>query len=121
MSLRDLCRAHTATIERQSVTSTDSMSAQKTYSTTNRTDADLSDEINCRVVEASASQRGDYSMSGFVVSHVVYVEEADPAVDERDRIVHDGSYLYVQHVRNPDRLNRYWIVGCLEKKGNLPL
>lgn len=119
MSLRDLCRAHLLTIERQDTTSTDSMGVQKSYSTTER--GDLPTSTRGRIVEASAQARQDYAVSGYIVSHVVYVEAADPEVDERDRFVHDGSNLYVQHVRNPDRLDRYWIVGCLEKKGDMPL
>lgn len=115
MSLRELCRQHHVTVERSAEISTSSMGSQKTYNTTNR--GKRPKALNCRVVEASSRERIDYAMRDIQVSHLVHVEECDPDVDERDRLVHEGDYLYVTDVKNPDRLGRFWIVGCFQATG----
>ena len=115
MSLRDLCQQHTLTIERQSVTNTASMGSQKEYSTSYR--GNLPKSIHGRVVEATAKDVTDYAVRGINLTHIVYIEEMNPQVDERDRFLHCGTYLRVSGVRNPDRLGRYWIVATEESKG----
>lgn len=115
MSLKDLCSVHQLVIERQRVTNTASMGDQKEYSTSYR--GNLPKSIRGRVVEASAKDLTDYMVRGITLTHVIYIQEQDPQVDERDRFVHNGNYLHVTGVRNPDRLNRYWIIPAKEARG----
>lgn len=128
MSLRSLCQQHEVNIERQTVTETASMGAQKAYTANAR--GVMPRTMRCRIVELSSRERTTYAERGIDATHNVYVEEADPQVDERDRMYQaecsgqtptaDRKYLYVTGVRNPDRLGRYWIVTCAEFLGNKP-
>lgn len=115
MSLRQLCQQHSLVIERQAVTASSAMGGVKAYNTTSR--GGRPRKLRGRVVEVSSRERMDYVMRDLQVTHKVYVEEQDPQVDENDRILHDDTYLYVAGIRNPDRLNRYWIIECFESKG----
>jgi len=115
MSLRQLCQAHELTIERFNATNTDAMGDQKVYSTTYR--GNLPKQIRGRVVEATARDITDYMVRGINLTHKIYIEEQNPQVDERDRFIHCGTYMRVTGVRNPDRLNRYWIVSVEESRG----
>lgn len=126
MSLRQLCQANTFTVERQSSAQNDAAGWTKTYNTTNR--ATLPKSFHGRNVPLSSRERTEYAMRNLQVSHRVYVEEMDPQVDERDRLINDQAnarrqpndpvrYLYVIGWRNPDELNRYWIIECFESTG----
>ena len=106
-----LFSAHTVTIQRQSTTRTDSGGYQKTYSTANR--GSLPTTLSCRVVPLGARERYEYRMRDQETSHKVY-SLTDPQVDERDRFVFDSRNLTVLTSRNPDELDRYWIVECVE-------
>lgn len=110
MNRSSLFNVHTAVIERQDVDSTASMGSQKTYSQANR--GTLPRSIRCRIVEMSVKQRQEYAMRDIQATDVIYTQDCDPQVDERDRLTHDGDTFYVRGVRNPDRLNAYWIVAC---------
>lgn len=128
MSLRTLCQQHEAMIERQTVVNTDAMGNQKSYTANAR--GVLPRRTKCRIVELSSRERTTYAARGIDASHNVYVEGTDPQVDERDRLYEvscggttplaDRSYMHVVGVRNPDRLNRFWIVACFETKDNKP-
>ena len=107
-----LFSVHTCTIERQSTTRTDSGGYQKTYSTANRGSSPTS--ISCRVVPLSARERYEYQMRDQETSHKVYTL-TDPEVDERDRLVFNGRNLTVTSSRNPDELDRYWIIEAVEQ------
>lgn len=117
MSLRRLCRQRKLTIKRLGVENTDSMSAKKTYETSNRAECDGPREIWCRVAEASADDRIAYESRGMLVTHRVYTMEEDPKVREDDRLVDGDDTFVVNGVLNPDRQNRYWVILCEEFRG----
>ena len=106
-------RKHTVSIERQSVTRTDSGGSQKTYNTANRGTRPTS--LQCSIVPINDRERYEYRMRDQETSHKVYFLKTDPEVDELDRLVFGTRHLYVTSVRNPDELDRYWIVSCLEQ------
>lgn len=126
MSLRELCRANTFTVERQSATQNDAAGWTKTYNTTSR--GKLPKSFHGRHVPLNSRERADYAMRDLQVSGRVYVEEMDPELDERDRLICNEvnaakkpgdlvPYLYVVGVRNPDQKNQYWIVEVFESTG----
>lgn len=128
MSLRDLCQANTFTVQRQSVAQNDAMGNTKTYNTTNR--GSLPKTFKGRQVQLSSRERSEYAMRDLQVTHKVYVEEQNPYVDERDRLINQEEnaakpsgdlvpYLYVVGTHNPDKKGTYWIIECFESTGGV--
>lgn len=106
MSLKSLCQKHLVTIYLGTSSIGEDGSEVVTY-------AQSGNQRRCRVVESSGARNVELAQTGVVKTHNLYFT-SDPGVDERYRIVHDGSEFEVLWVCNPDRLDRYWIVECKE-------
>ena len=117
MSLRSLCHQRLLKIKRMEVEYTASMSAKKTYDTSNRSECDGPREIWCRVDESNADDRVRYDSRGMEVTHRIYTMEENPKVREDDRLYDDNDEFVVRGVLNPDRLGRYWVILCDEFRG----
>ena len=109
--MSDLFKTHTVSIERAAKTSTASMGAKRTYTAAAR--GSLPTTLICRIVPLNSRERNDYAMQDLQTSHRVY-SLTNPQVGEDDRLVYSSRYLYVTGVRNPDELNRYWIIEAFE-------
>lgn len=109
--MSSLFSVHSVSIERGAKTSTASMGSKKTYTAANRGSRPTT--LSCRIVPLDSRERSEYAMRDLQTSHKVYTQ-TNPEVDEDDRLVYGSRYLYVTGVRNPDELDRYWIIEAFE-------
>lgn len=114
--MSNLFRVHQVEIQRQTVSNTASASDQKSYSTSARGSLPVSPK--CRVVPLSSRDRAAYATVDQRVTHRVFFLE-DPEVDERDKLVYCERDLFVTSARNPDHLDKFWIVECTEYTGSM--
>jgi len=126
MSLRQLCQENTFTVERGVGSQNNGAGWTKSYNTTNR--GSLPRSFHGRDVTMSAKDSVEYGVRQMDRGHVIFVEEFDPKLDERDRLINNEvsesrpagdpiPYLYVTGVINPDQRNRFWKIVCAEVLG----
>lgn len=113
MSLASLCNIHTVSIQRQDVTNSDAMSNKKTYTTAARGSLPTTG-FKGRIVPLSTRERVEFGMRDYEMTHRFYTV-TNPQVDERDILIYGTRRMNVLGFRNPDELNRYWIVELSEQ------
>ncbi len=101
----------TVTISRQTVTKTAAGGKSHAYTTGAR--GSLPTSLACRVMQPSARERLAYAQQDVETTNVLLFT-TDPQVDTRDRITFDSRTLNVLHQRNPQEMDRFWIVECHE-------
>ena len=67
----------------------------------------------CRIVPGVANALIAFAKKGMKISHSIYYT-TDPELDETNRILFGSRVFYFTAIKNPDELDRYWIVGVNE-------
>lgn len=102
MSLESLCGTHEVVVQRRTVSTGSAMQRVHSWSNVGA--------MTCRVVPLSSARVSEYAQRGFRVSHGLYTVSEPPGVGAEYRFVMAGRIFEFVSMRNPDELDRYWIV-----------
>lgn len=106
VSLQSLASLHSVTIQLKTESIGSAGGTSYTYST-------IQTGVRCRVQPVSATDRVDFQVRGFDISHAVHFA-SNPNIDEQNCILFGTRRLHVRRVLNINEMNRLWIAYCSE-------